>query len=67
MRMQFRSLALLSELMIHCYGELQCRLQIWLRSCIVEAVMQAGAATLILTPSLDTSICHMCSPEKKKK
>ena len=45
--MQVRSLALFSELRIqHCH-ELWCRSQLWLRSGIAVAVVEAGSCSLI--------------------
>ena len=38
-----------------------------LRSHIAVAVVQAGACTSSSTPSLGTSICHRCSPKKRKR
>ena len=61
MRMQIRSLALLSALRLQCCCELQCRSQIWLRS-----VHCCGCGSK-LTPNLGTSTYHRCSPKKEKK
>ena len=58
MRMRVPSLALLSGLRIqHCH-ELQCRLQMWLRSGVAVAVALASSCSSDLPPSLGTSICH---------
>ena len=38
-----------------------------LRSSVAVAVAQAGSYSSDWTPSLGTSICHGCSPTKKKK
>ena len=60
------SLPLLSGLGIwHCY-ELWCSLQLWLRYDAAVAVAQAGNYSSDLTPGLGTSICHGCSPKKRK-
>ena len=70
MRTQVRSLALLSALRIqHCH-ELWCRSQTRLWSRVAMAVVQAGSYSSDWTPSLGSSICHRCGPEKtedKKK
>ena len=42
------------------------RLQTWLRSVIAVAVAVAGGYSSNWTPRLGTSICHECSPKKKK-
>ena len=61
------SLALFSGLRIwHCC-ELQCRLQMWLRSSIAVAVVYTGSCSSNWTPSLRTFICYRCSPKKKKR
>ena len=55
-RLWVRSLATLSGL------------QTQLGSCVVAvAVVQADSCSSDLTPSLGTSVCHECSPRKKKK
>ena len=36
----------------------------WLGSCVAVAVVQAGNYSLDSTPSLGTSICCGCGPEK---
>ena len=67
MRMQVRSLALLSGLrMQHC-RELWCRSQTWLGSGIAVALVQAGGYSSDWTASLGTSTYHGCSPKKAKK
>ena len=63
--MRVPSLASLSELRIRCVHELWCRSQKWLVSCIAVAV--ASSCSSNSAPSLGTSICHGCSPKKKKK
>ena len=66
-RTQVLSPALLSGLRIwHC-GELWCRLQTWLRSCVASAVAWAGSYSSNSTPRLVISICHRCGPKKRKK
>ena len=50
----------------HC-GELWCRLQMKLGSCIALAVAQAGSYSSDLTPSLGTSTCCGFGPQNKKK
>ena len=65
MRMWVRSLALLSGLGIwHCH-ELWCRSQTRLGSHVAVAVVQASSCSSDSTPSLETSICHRCGPEKQ--
>ena len=66
MKMQVRSLALLSGLRIRCCPELWCRSQMWPGSCIAVTVMQASSYGSYLTPTLGTSICHRCRPKKTK-
>ena len=67
MRTEIRSLASLSGLRIqHCH-ELWCKLQTRLGSGVVVAVVWAGSYSCDSTPSLGTSICHKCSPSKRKK
>ena len=39
----------------------------WLRSDVAVAVVQAGSCNSNETPSLGTSTCRRCSPEKKQK
>ena len=66
-RMQVRSLAVLSGLRIwHCH-ELQSRLQMWLGSHIAMAVVWANSCSLDLTPGLKTSTHLWCGPKKKKE
>ena len=47
--------------------ELWGRLQTWLGSCIAVAVVEAGSYSSDSIPSLGTSICLRCSPQKEKK
>ena len=70
-RLQVRSLALLSGLRIwHCH-ELWCRWQKWLGGGMAVAVAGCGqllpAAVALIRPSLGTSICHRCSPKKQNR
>ena len=68
MRMWFQSLASLSGLRIwHC-RELWCRLQMWLGShvAVAVAVAQVSSCSSDSAPSLGTSMCHWCDPQKKK-
>ena len=44
--------------------ELQRRSQTWLGSCV--AVAKAGSCSSDLSPSLGTSLCRGCGPEKAK-
>ena len=67
MRMQVRSLALISGSEIWCCHELWCRSQMSLGSAVVVAVVKAGSCSSDLTPSLGTSICHGYSPKKQNK
>ena len=68
MRSQVQSLAVLSGgLRIWRCRELWCSLQMWLGSCVAVAVVQAGPCSSSLTPSLGTSICHLCGPKKTKQ
>ena len=39
----------------------------WLGPHVAVAVAQEGSCSSDLTPSLGTSICLRCSPEKEKK
>ena len=67
MRLQVRSLVLLSGLRIrHCH-ELWYRSQTRLRSHIALAVEQAGGYSSDSAPSLGTAICCGSSPIKRKK
>ena len=68
-RLQVRSLALLSGLRIRCCRKLQCRLQTQLGSdiAVVVAVAQAHSCSSNSTPGLGTSICCWCGPKKKAK
>ena len=63
-RWRVRSLALCSGLRIWCCCELWCRSQTQFGSHIAMAVVQAGSYSSNQTPSLGTSICCGCSPEK---
>ena len=63
LRMQFRSLALLTGLRIWCCCELRCRAQTWLGSSVVVASGHRSDST----PSLETSIYCRCAPKKTKK
>ena len=67
MRMQLRSLALLSGLRIQRCHELQCRSKMWLGSGIVVAMVQAGTCSSDSTPLPGTSICCRYSPKRTKK
>ena len=67
MRMQVRSLALLSGLRIWSCHKLWRSSQTRLGSCVAMAVMQAGSCSSDLTPSRGTSICCGCRPKKTKK
>ena len=67
MRTWIQPLASLSGLRILCSPELWCRLQTWLRSGVAVAVVEAGNCNSDSTPSLGTSICHRCGPEKTKQ
>ena len=66
MRTKVQSLALLRGFRIQCCHDLQYRLQMQLRSCVV-AVAEAGHCGSDSIPSLETSICHKCGPKKTKK
>jgi len=50
----------------HC-RELWCKSKTWLGSGVAMAVVKASGYSSDWTPSLETSICHGCSPKKKKK
>ena len=64
--MRVRSLISLSGLRIqHCH-ELWCRSKTWLGSLLLW-LWRRPAATAPMTPSLGTSICHGCGPQKQKK
>ena len=56
MRTQVQSLASLSGLKIWCCHELWWKLQMWLRSSIAVAVVQASDYSSDSTPSMGTSI-----------
>ena len=66
-RLQVPSLASLRGLRIRRCRELWCRSQTGLGSRVAVAMVQAGSCIADLTPSLGTSICRRCSPEKKAK
>ena len=65
MRIWVCSLASLSGSRIQHCPKLQCRSLTQLRSCVAVAVVWAGGYSSDLTPSLRTSICHLCSPKKE--
>ena len=67
MRMEVPSLALLSGSGIWRCGELWCRLQMRLRSGVVVAGVEAGSYSSDSTPSLGTSLCHVCGPKTQKE
>ena len=67
MRMQIRSLALLSGLRIQHYHELWCRSRPQLRARIAVAVVQADSCSSYSIPNLGTSTCCECSPKMPKK
>ena len=67
MRMQVRSLDVLSGLKIWRCHEMWCRSQTQLGSHIAVAVVQAGSCTSDLTSSLGISIGLRYSPKKTKK
>ena len=67
MRIRVRSLALLNGLRIGRCRELWCRSQMQLGSGVAVLVAQASSCSSYSTLSLGTSICHGCSPKKKKK
>ena len=65
--MRVRSLASLRGLQIQECCELGCRSQMWLRSRVAVAVVQAGSFSSHSTPSPGTSTCCRCSPRRPKK
>ena len=71
MRLQVRSLALLSGLRIRYRHELWCRSQMQLGSGVAVVVAQAGSCSSDQTPGLGTSTCLRCGlkkiKDKKKK
>ena len=69
MRLQVRSLVLLTGLKIQHCCELWCRSQMQLRSgvAVAVAVVKANGYSSDWTPSLGTSICRVRSPRKTKK
>ena len=64
-RLQVRSLALLSGLRIQHCREL-CRSHTQLRPGVAMSAVQASSCSSNLTPSLGNSICHRCHSKKKK-
>ena len=50
----------------HCH-ELRCRSQMRLGSHVAVAVVQNSSCSSDLTPSLGTSTCRRCGPEKQKQ
>ena len=54
------------ELRIWRCHELWCKSQMWLRSSVAVAVMQAGSYSFNSASSLETSICHTCSSKENK-
>ena len=66
-RLQVRSLALLSGLRIRHCCKLRCRSQMQLGSCIAVAVAQAGSCISHSTPSLGISICYGCNSKKQTR
>ena len=66
MRTQDQSLASLSGLRILRCPEPWRRSQMWLRSLVAMAVVEAGSCSSDSTPNLGTSICCRCSPKNKK-
>ena len=67
MRLQVQSLVSLSGLRVWCCHELWCRLQTWLRSHVAVAMVYNRGYSSDWTPSLGTSICRECGPEKQKR
>ena len=67
MRTWVRSLASLSGLRTHRCCELWCRSQTWPRFRVALVVAQAGSYSSGWTPSLGTSMCLGCGPEKTEK
>ena len=67
MRLQVRSLALLSGLRIQRCRELWCGSQTRLGSRVAEALAQASNYSSDSTPSLGTSICRKSGPRNSKK
>ena len=66
MRMQIRSLALLSGLRIWRCWELLCALQTWLGSGIAVAVAVAGSCSTNSTPAWETPYAMGVALKKKK-
>ena len=67
MRMQVQSPTSLSGLRIQLYGELWCRSQRWLGSCVAMAVVQADSCSSSSTPNLGTFICHSAAAKTQQK
>ena len=67
MRLQVRSLPLLSGLTIQHCCELWCRLQTRLGSRVAVVLAQASGYSSNSTPSLGSSMCHESSPRNGKK
>ena len=66
MRMQVRSLALVSGLRIQRCCELWCSLDMQLGFGVAVAVVYTSSCSSDWTPSLGTSICFRCGPKKRK-
>ena len=66
-RLWVQSLAWLSGLKIRRCGELWCRSQMPLGSCVAMAVVSAGSCSSNSPPSLGTSICLGWGPKETKK
>ena len=67
MRLRVRSLTLFSGLRIWRCLELWCRLQMRLGSGVAVALVKASGHSSDSTPSLETSICYGCGPQKERK
>ena len=67
MRLQVRSLPLLSGLRIRRCRELWCRSQTRLQSQVAVALAEASGYSSDSTPSLGTSICRRCGPKKREE
>ena len=65
-RLRVGSQASLSGLRIRRCRELWCRSKTWLGSGIAVALAWASGYSSNLTPSLENSICHGCSPKNQK-
>ena len=66
MRLQVRSLALLSGLTIRCFRELWCRLQTWLGSHVAVALAQAGGPLAWEPPYATEAALKKAKRQKKK-